>query len=85
MNNIQLIVVAVLIAMLGYQVWASIYVYRAAEYDVKQRAAQLMIIWLAPVIGAALCHLFLRNSRRYESRSDLDFVPQSPNDAGPEV
>lgn len=83
MNRVQLAVVGVLLLILTYQVWVSMYVFRAPEYAVKQRVAQILLVWLIPVIGAVLCHIFLSNSRQNEARTDFQFVQQSPNDAGP--
>jgi ABC-type enterochelin transport system permease subunit len=64
MNNVQLIVVGLLVALFTYQIWVSLVINRADEYDAKQRTVQLILIWLVPILGAAACHLFLMNSRK---------------------
>lgn len=84
MNTSKLAVIGALLLILIYQTWVSMYVSRASEYDAKQRIVQVFIVWLVPVIGAMLCHLFLSTSRRNEARTDFKLVRQSPTDAGPE-
>lgn len=54
------VLLAVTIILAGaYQLYVSWRVYQSEYYTGNQRALQLIIIWLAPVIGAAVCHLIL--------------------------
>jgi len=83
MTRVQFISIGFIGGLLLYQIWVSIAVCRAPEYDQKQCSLQLAVVWLFPLIGAVGCHLFLRNSRKSVPRDDFKFVPQEPNDAGP--
>jgi hypothetical protein len=69
--------------VLLYQIYVSVVIYRAAEYEQIQRFLQIFFVWLFPLFGAIGFHLFLRNQRRNVLGEDLRFVPQPPNDAGP--
>jgi len=69
--------------VLLYQLWVSAAIVRAPEYDARQRMCQCLIVWLIPLVGAMVCHFFLRISRDPVKREDNRFVPQPHNDAGP--
>jgi membrane protein DedA with SNARE-associated domain len=83
MNTLQFIGIGFLSCLLLYQIWVSIGICRAAEYDTRQRVLQLLVVWLVPLIGTVGCHLFLRSSRQSVPRGDYKFMPQGRNDAGP--
>lgn len=83
MNEFGYVVFVFVGLVLLYQIYVSVIIYRAAEYEQTQRFLQMFIVWLIPFIGAIGCHLFLRNQRRHVPREDFRFVPQPPNDAGP--
>jgi uncharacterized membrane protein YqjE len=83
MTELQFVGYGLLAGLILYQLWVSVLIYRAAEYDKGQRMAQIIVVWLVPVIGSIGCHLFLRNNRKDVPRSDSNFVRQTPNDAGP--
>jgi len=49
---------------------ASIYVARAPRYERSQTIAQIILIWVLPIIGAVICIVFLyqdRNALRRET------------------
>ena len=83
MSKLQLISFCGLGIVVLYQIWITFIIYRADEYDVRQRSLQWLLIWLIPVFGALGCHLFLIHGRTEEPRVNLKFTPQPPNDAGP--
>jgi hypothetical protein len=84
MNNLQTIAYSFLAMLLLYQLWVTALIYRADEYDSKQRNLQGAVIWLIPLFGALICHLVLRSSRAPIKPSNTDFVPQSPNGDTPQ-
>jgi len=75
----DLMVFAVIGAVAFYQIFVSVTIFRADEYDHKQQWLQFLMIWLLPLIGAVGCHLFLRSQRTPAPRPDNQFVPQEPN------
>ncbi len=62
-----------------YQLWVTVMVSRADEYDTKQRILQCLAIWLIPFFAALTCHLMLRSSRAPIRPANTSFVDQSAN------
>ncbi len=79
MANPQNIAYIVLVLLLIYQLWVTVLVCRADEYDSKQRNLQCLAIWLIPFLAALTCHLMLRSSRAPIKPANTNFVEQSPN------
>ncbi len=79
MGNPKIIAYAFLVLLVIYQLWITVVIYRADEYDSKQRNLQCFVIWLFPFLGALTCQLVLRSSRTPINPGNTDFVPQSPN------
>ncbi len=44
------------VAIASYQLWISIMVFRAPQFDQRQKLYQLALIWLIPAIGAIAVH-----------------------------
>jgi hypothetical protein len=63
-------------AVTGYQVWVSWMVLRYSEYSRAQRIAQLLLVWLVPVIGAVAVHLVLYGFTARVRRRDDYFTPE---------
>jgi phosphate/sulfate permease len=57
-------VIALSISLIIVNCAVSAYVVRAPVYGVRQKVSQILIIWLVPVFGAALCGYFLYSDRR---------------------
>lgn len=83
MNPLQWLGWGLIGGVLLYQLWVSLLIFRAPEYNAEQRTLQCLMVWLIPAVGAMACHFFLRNSRAEVKREDMRFVPQAHNDAGP--
>jgi hypothetical protein len=79
MSEIQYVGVALVGALVLYQMFVSIIIFRADEYGSFQRIVQLVIVWLMPLFGAIGCHMFLRSQRAQSPPKDYRFVPQEPN------
>ena len=79
MVNPQIIAYIVLAVLCIYQLWVTVLVYRADEYDSKQRNLQCLAIWLIPFLAALTCHLILRSSRAPIKPSKTSIVDQSDN------
>jgi hypothetical protein len=56
------------LAVLAFQVWVTFKVRRSSDYDAGQKSAQTKLIWLLPIIGAAVAFSVLEP----ETRKDAD-------------
>jgi hypothetical protein len=65
-----------------YQIYVSIILFRADEYEQIQRTLQLFIIWFIPLLGAVSCHLLFRSQRETVRRRNNFFAAQGQNDSG---
>ncbi len=74
-----IIAYSVLALLFVYQLWVTVMVCRADEYDAKQRILQCLAIWLIPFLAALTCHLVLRSSRAPIKPSKSSIVDQSDN------
>ncbi len=79
MVNSQIIAYGLLLLLVIYQLWVTVLICRADEYDSKQRNLQCLVIWLLPFLGALTCQLVLRSSRAPINPGNTDFVQQSEN------
>jgi hypothetical protein len=78
-----MIIASALVAMsMIYQIYVSVILLRAEEYEKNQRFLQLFIVWGVPLLGAIGCHVFLRSQRETVCRKDNSFVQQEANDNG---
>ena len=82
MSEITYIVSTLVAMLLFYQIYVSIILFRANEYEQIQRIFQIFIIWIIPLFGAVGCHLVLRSQREAVHRKDKFFVSQGENDPG---
>ena len=60
---------------------ASIYVARAPRYEIRQKIAQFVLIWLVPLFGALLCSYFLYQDRKAVGRQTGDGSRFTTSDA----
>lgn len=56
------------LAVLAFQIWVTLKVRRSNDYDAGQKSAQTKLIWLLPIIGAAVAFSVLEP----EDRKDTD-------------
>lgn len=82
MSEIAYIGGALLAILVIYQIYVSVIIFRADEYEQVQRLLQFSLVWIVPLFGAVGCHLVLRSQREAIHREDNFFVPQASNDAG---
>jgi hypothetical protein len=54
---------SVLALLGGANLAASVVVIRGPHFDGGQKAVQLVLVWLLPVVGAVICWSFSRNAR----------------------
>jgi hypothetical protein len=66
MHGFEFAVVAVLAALIAFQAWLTVRVFKSRLYDRKQKVWQAQLIWLLPVIGAGLVFSILQEDARAE-------------------
>jgi hypothetical protein len=59
-----------LLGALLFQVWVTIRLRRTQIFDVSQKRAQTKLIWLLPVVGAAIVFSVLVSEEQYESKDE---------------
>jgi hypothetical protein len=64
MHGFEIAVAAVLAALIAFQAWLTVRVFKSRLYDRKQKLWQAQLIWLLPVIGAGLVFSILQEDAR---------------------
>lgn len=67
MNGFLILVAVLIVLVIAYQIYISRRVARAPYYSDQQRLWQLIMIWLVPVIGAAVSQLMLSDTEASEA------------------
>ena len=62
--------VALLLAALVFQIWVTLRLRRTPIYDRSQKQAQAKLIWLLPVVGAAIVFSVLVSEEAYERKDN---------------
>jgi hypothetical protein len=65
------------VALLTFQAWVTYLVIAAHEYSALQKALQVALIWLLPVIPAILVAVVLWALRKRPRPRDTAFIPES--------
>lgn len=60
--------VALLLAAFAFQIWVTLRLRRTPIYDRAQKQAQAKLIWLLPVVGAAIVFSVLVSEEAYERK-----------------
>jgi len=60
--------VVLLVAALVFQIWVTLRLRRSTIYDRSQKNAQAKLIWLLPVVGAAIVFSVLVSEEAYERK-----------------
>jgi hypothetical protein len=58
----------VLAVVVGFQIWVTLRVRRTPIFDASQKNAQTKLIWLLPVVGAAIVFSVLASEEAYDRR-----------------
>ena len=61
---------ALILGALVFQVWVTLRLRRTQIFDPSQKRAQTKLIWLVPVIGAAIVFSVLMSEEQYERKDD---------------
>lgn len=73
---------SLVIALVAYQAYVTLRVIRSTAYTTTQKSLQISLIWLLPLVGAAVVHSVFAIDSKGPSMPDKDFTPQPPNDGG---
>ncbi len=57
-------------AILAFQIWVTVRLRRTPIFDPPQKSAQTKLIWLVPLIGAAIVFAVLVGEEQHERRHD---------------
>jgi hypothetical protein len=60
--------IVILVAALVFQIWVTLRVRRTSLYDGSQKSAQAKLIWLLPVVGAAIVFSVLISEEAHERK-----------------
>ncbi|MEZ4298654.1 MAG: hypothetical protein R3B70_27125 [Polyangiaceae bacterium] len=72
MGTFEVVLGAVILAVVAFQVWLTVRVHRSKLYEPKQKIWQTQLIWLLPVIGAGLVFSILNeDDRSQRPRSEI--------------
>lgn len=55
---------------LVFQIWVTLRLRRTQIFDSAQKSAQFKLIWLLPVVGAAIVSSVLASEEQYEAREE---------------
>jgi formate/nitrite transporter FocA (FNT family) len=64
----------ILVALAGYQLFVSVRVLFSQSYTTTQKAIQLLMIWLLPLLGSVLCHMFLSTDGKHTKKKETAFT-----------
>ena len=62
----EILVGAVLLALIAFQAWLTVRVFKSGLYERKQKIWQAQLIWLLPIIGAGLVFSILQEDAKAE-------------------
>lgn len=80
MNIILFTLITILII---FNAIVSVLVIRASAFSSNQKAYQIILTWLVPLLGASICLYFVRESTKVNATIDQEFKANSNrNDTG---
>jgi hypothetical protein len=62
--------ITLLVAALVFQIWVTVRLRRSKIYDRSQKTAQAKLIWLVPVVGAAIVFSVMISEEAYERKDN---------------
>lgn len=75
----QTIVIAVGVFCLAYQVYVTSAILRKQHFERSQKAFQIALVWLIPLIGALLIYSFLRADGKAPYKPEKGYTEPSGN------
>ncbi len=62
----DILVIAAVAALVGFQVWLTHRVFKSKLYERRQKIMQAQLIWLLPIIGAGVVFSVLQDDAKAE-------------------
>ena len=75
----EIFVALVVVALVSFQAWLTIRVFRSGLYERKQKIWQAQLIWLLPIIGAGLVFSILNEDRKAETEATAHLKSSGPS------
>ena len=70
----QHLIFGVAILVVAYHLWVCVALWRAPEYELRQKWLQTLLVLFIPVLGAVVVHVMLRSERAPPPKRDKDFT-----------
>ena len=74
-------------AVAAYSIWVALLIARSNYYSRGQKAAQIAVALLVPLVGPILCHSLVRSHTARSDKRDPQFTPNRRDDVatGPHI
>jgi hypothetical protein len=69
MGAFEFVMAGAVLALVSFQIWLTVRVFRCKAYERKQKIWQAQLIWLLPIIGAGLVFTILQDEDRAQHHS----------------
>lgn len=78
MSVFEIFVTVVALALVAFQGWLTVRVFRSGLYERKQKIWQAQLIWLLPIIGAGLVFSILNEDQKAETEATAHLKSSGP-------
>ena len=75
----EIFVALVAVALISFQGWLTVRVFRSGLYERKQKIWQAQLIWLLPIVGAGLVFSILNEDRKAETEATAHLKSSGPS------
>ena len=75
----EVLVALVVLALISFQSWLTVRVFRSGLYERKQKIWQAQLIWLLPIIGAGLVFSILNEDQKAETEATAHLKSSGPS------
>ena len=79
MSVFEVFVALVLLALVSFQTWLTVRVFRSGLYERKQKIWQAQLIWLLPIVGAGLVFSILHEDQKAETEATAHLKSSGPS------
>ena len=74
----EIFIALLAVAMVCFQVWLTVNVFKSRLYEQKQKIWQAQLIWLLPIIGAGLVFTILQQDRKADEAATAHLGDGTP-------
>jgi hypothetical protein len=78
MSVFEIFIIALALALVSFQGWLTVRVFRSGLYERKQKIWQAQLIWLLPIIGAGLVFSILNEDQKAETEATAHLKSSGP-------